>query len=403
MLKKLRLKFILISMASILFVLFLTIGSINIANYASIENSSNDILTEIIKEGTDDIGPGPGGGDNDPGHINLRQEHYFIVSINNDGTVNKINNRHMFILSEEECKDLALKVYSNELSGGKYNDLRYRKETKSDGLTYVGFLDLKERFDSFNNFLLLSSTISIGAFVIISGLIFFASKIAFKSSEEAYKKQKRFITNASHELKTPLTIISADIDLLEMDHGKNEWSESIKDQVKRLTDMTNNLVTLSKLEEEDASRFPFADFSINEVANKAIDAFKNNFKKENIKFGHNITGNLTMYGNKYLIDELIYIFLDNSLKYTGGEIKSSYFVISKNNKGKIEFRFSNTLSKDYEIDPDQILERFYRSPSTKKEGSGIGLSVAEEIVTLHKGKIKVDKSNNSITFIITFN
>lgn len=390
-------------MASILFVLFLTIGSINIANYASIENSSNDILTEIIKEGTDDIGPGPGGGDNDPGHINLRQEHYFIVSINNDGTVNKINNRHMFILSEEECKDLALKVYSNELSGGKYNDLRYRKETKSDGLIYVGFLDLKERFDSFNNFLLLSSTISIGAFVIISGLIFFASKIAFKSSEEAYKKQKRFITNASHELKTPLTIISADIDLLEMDHGKNEWSESIKDQVKRLTDMTNNLVTLSKLEEEDASRFPFADFSINEVANKAIDAFKNNFKKENIKFGHNITGNLTMYGNKYLIDELIYIFLDNSLKYTGGEIKSSYFVISKNNKGKIEFRFSNTLSKDYEIDPDQILERFYRSPSTKKEGSGIGLSVAEEIVTLHKGKIKVDKSNNSITFIITFN
>lgn len=403
MLKKLRLKFILISMASILFVLFLTIGSINIANYASIENSSNDILTEIIKEGTDDIGPGPGGGDNDPGHINLRQEHYFIASINNDGTVNKINNRHMFILSEEECKDLALKVYSNELSGGKYNDLRYRKEVKSDGLTYVGFLDLKERFDSFNNFLLLSSTISIGAFVIISGLIFFASKIAFKSSEEAYKKQKRFITNASHELKTPLTIISADIDLLEMDHGKNEWSESIKDQVKRLTDMTNNLVTLSKLEEEDASRFPFADFSINEVANKAIDAFKNNFKKENIKFGHNITGNLTMFGNKYLIDELIYIFLDNSLKYTGGEIKSSYFVISKNNKGKIEFRFSNTLSKDYEIDPEQILERFYRSPSTKKEGSGIGLSVAEEIVTLHKGKIKVDKSNNSITFIITFN
>lgn len=403
MLKKLRLKFILISMASILFVLFLTIGSINIANYASIENSSNDILTEIIKEGTDDIGPGPGGGDNDLGHINLRQEHYFIVSINSDGTVNKINNRHMFILSEEECKDLALKVYSNELSGGKYNDLRYRKEVKSDGLTYVGFLDLKERFDSFNNFLLLSSTISIGAFVIISGLIFFASKIAFKSSEEAYKKQKRFITNASHELKTPLTIISADIDLLEMDYGKNEWSESIKDQVKRLTDMTNNLVTLSKLEEEDASRFPFADFSINEVANKAIDAFKNNFKKENIKFGHNITGNLTMYGNKYLIDELIYIFLDNSLKYTGGEIKSSYFVISKNNKGKIEFRFSNTLSKDYEIDPDQILERFYRSPSTKKEGSGIGLSVAEEIVTLHKGKIKVDKSNNSITFIITFN
>ena len=402
MLKKLRLKFILISMASILFVLFLTIGSINIANCISIENTASSVLTEVIRSGTKDE-MDPGRREGGPNIINLMQEHYFIVSFNQDGSFKERNYGHMFALTDTEKDELVTKVFNSELTGGKYNNLRYRKETKQDGLTYVGFVDLKERLDSFNNFLLLSSTISFGAFAVISVLIVFASKIAFKSSEEAYKKQKRFITNASHELKTPLTIISADVDLIEMDHGKNEWSDSIKDQVKRLTEMTNQLVTLSKLEEDDASRFPFADFSLNEVANKAIDAFKNSFKKENIKFAHNITGNLTMFGNKYLIDELIYIFLDNSLKYTGGEIKSSYFVISKNDKGKIEFRFSNTLAKDYEVDVEQILERFYRSPSTKKEGSGIGLSIVQEIVKLHKGKINVDKSNSAITFIIVFN
>lgn len=99
-----------------------------------------------------------------------------------------------------------------------------------------------------------------------------------------------------------------------------------------------------------------------------------------------------MFGNNYLIDELIYIFLDNSLKYTGGEMKSSNFVISTNAKGKIEFRFSNTINKDEEVDIKQIMDRFYRSPSNKKEGSGVGLSIAKEIFYLHKGTIKIDKT-----------
>ena len=110
-----------------------------------------------------------------------------------------------------------------------------------------------------------------------------------------------------------------------------------------------------------------------------------------------------MYGNKYLIDELIYIFFDNSLKYTGGEMKSSYFVVSKTAKEKIEFRFSNTIDKDDEVDIKQIMDRFYRSPSNKKEGSGVGLSIAQEIIKFHKGKIEIDKNNNTLTFVISFN
>ncbi len=387
-------------MLSVFFVLAVTIGAINISNYVVIENESSSVLTEVIRQGTqDDMGGGPREG----GPINLMQEHYFAVSFNNDGTIKESNYRHMFIISETEGNKLATKVFNDTLSGGKYGNYRYTKSKKADGLTYVGFVDIKERLDSSNRFLLLSSTISAGAYLVLFGLILVASKIAFKPSEEAYKKQKRFITNASHELKTPLTIISADMDIIEMDNGKSEWSESIRDQIKRLTEMTNQLVTLSKLEEEDNKNYPFEDFSLNEVANKAIEAFSPSFKKEEIKFAHNITGNITMFGNKYLIDELIYIFLDNSLKYSGGDNKSSYFTISKNNKNKIEFRFSNTIDKNDETDPTQVMERFYRSPSNKKAGSGVGLSIAQEIINLHKGRIKVDKSHSTLTFIITFN
>ena len=400
MIKKLRRKFILISALSVFFVLFVTIAAINIWNYVSIENNAQISLREIIEKGPrQDEGPG---GQRGEAQIDLRQEHYFVVSFDTNGAIQQIDNRQMFILTQAECEELALKVYNNELNGGKYDTFRYTKSTNNDGNTYVAFLDLKEKLDSFNNFLLVSSLVSVGAYAILIGLIMVASKLAFKSSEEAYTKQKRFITNASHELKTPITVISADLDLIEMDSGKNEWSESIRDQLIRLTDMTNQLVTLSKLEEEDPTRFPFADFSINEVCKKTADSYVSSFEKEGIKFAYNITGNITMHGNRGLIDELVHIFLENSLKYTGGESKSSYFVVSENNKGKIEFRFSNTIDKDDEVDIKQIMERFYRSPSNKKEGSGVGLSIAQEIINLHKGKISVDKNGSTINFLITF-
>ena len=403
MIKKLKRKFILISMLSVLIVLTVTFSAINISNFVTLENEAKTTVNEVIRQGTDDVPPGgQGQGGASGNRVELREVHYFVVSFNIDGSINASNTKHMFILSEIECVELATKVYNDQLTGGKYDTMRYKKATKEDGLTYVGFVDVKEKLDSANQYLLISSLIALGALAAFSGLVILGSNIAFKSTEEAYKNQKRFITNASHELKTPLTIISADLDLIEMDNGKNEWSESIRDQLSRLNEMTNQLVTLSKLEEEDKTKFPFLDFSVNEVCNKAIDAFSSSFKKEGIKFASNITGNITMFGSQYLIDELIYIFLDNSLKYTSGDMKSSYFVVSKNQKGKIEFRFSNTIDKTEEVDINQIMDRFYRSPSTKKEGSGVGLSIAKEIINLHKGTIKVDKNNNSLTFIITF-
>ena len=418
MLRKLKRKFILLSMLSVFFVVAVTIASINISNYAIIEKGANQTLVEVIETGLNERRPGmgnvsmpeeeippqdgerPDGGrreDND-----FHENSFFIAVYDKDGNLVDFNYNHIFMFTEAECQDLSLKVFKGELKGRTYYNFRFKKEAKDDDKTYVAFVDLKLELDNAKKFTLFSSLISIGAFGVFCLLIFVAANIAFAPSEEAYKKQKKFITNASHELKTPLTVISADLDLVEMDHGKSEWTESIRNQVDRLTKMTKQLVDLSRLEEEDSSNYPFEDFSLTEVFNNMVKTFAPSFKKEKILFSSNISGNLTMYGNKHLIDELIYIFLENSLKYTGGDKKSSYFVVSANSKGKIEFKFSNTLDKDDETDARQVMERFYRAPSNKKDGSGIGLSVAQEIINLHKGKIKVDKNNSAISFDIVF-
>ena len=418
MIKKLKLKFILISMISVFFVLVSTIAAINVANYVFVEKDAKSSLTEILKYADmDQQGPPvfqadpqtepqpepqPEPPEDRPDGKGFRENSFFIVEFDSNGTIQKLNYNHVFELTEDQCKELATRVYKDELPGNKYEKFRFKKETKDNGSTYVAFVDLKIELDEANKFLLLSSLISLGAYAVLSGLIVLASNIAFKPNEDAYRKQKKFITNASHELKTPLTIINADLDLIEMDHGKSEWSDSIRSQVTRLTDMTKQLVDLSRLEEDDKMNYPFEEFSLNDVVNKTIGSFEKNFKKERIKFYYSVQDNITMYGSKYLIEDLIHIFLDNSVKYTGGINKESTVAVSQSGKGKIELRFSNTLEGGYEIDPKLIMERFYRSPSNKKEGSGVGLSIAQEIINLHKGKIKIDKSGNTLTFIITF-
>ncbi len=386
-------------MLSVFFVLVLTVGIINLSNYITIENTASDTLRDIISLKAKDSGPG---GEAKPAEENARSRHYFIAVFDKNGSIVDYNYDHVFSLSDEKCLELCTKVYEGEMKGGRYQTFRYRKTLKIDGATCVAFLDIENSLEDFYNFLLSSSLISLGAYLAFTCLILVASKIAFKPSEEAYIKQKQFITNASHELKTPLTVISADMDLIEMDNGKSEWSESIRDQVARLTKMTNQLVILSRLEEDDLSNYPFETFSLNEVFEKAVNTFTPSFIKENIAFTSDINGDITINGNHYLVEELVYIFLDNSLKYTGGENKTSNFSIRKNNKGKTEFEFSNSIDKDDETDPNQVMERFYRAPSNKKEGSGVGLSIAKEIINLHKGKIKVDKTKERINFLITF-
>jgi signal transduction histidine kinase len=185
-----------------------------------------------------------------------------------------------------------------------------------------------------------------------------------------------------------------------MDHGKSEWTESIHDQVIRLNTMTKQLVTLSRLDEGNTSNYPFAEFSLSKLASESVDSFAPTFKSKQLSFNSDIPSDINMKGNMYLINELFYIFFDNALKYTKSNGEAS-LTIKKNQNKKIEITFSNDI-EDNEMDTEQLFERFYRSPnSVSKEGSGIGLSIAKEIIELHKGKVNVSVKEGKIYFNIT--
>ncbi|MCR5564673.1 MAG: HAMP domain-containing histidine kinase [Gammaproteobacteria bacterium] len=403
MIKKLRFKFILVSLLSILLVLSITIGSINIYNYVRMKNEIHQNLISIVERGDEEFPRMDEAPDSnrpmDMGGGFMRGS-FFTVSYNSDGTVASSNFDHIFFISEEDGISLASDVYSSNKTEGKTDNMYYLKMEK-DGLTIIAFVDAKDRTNQFNSFLVSSILVSSISYLVLALLIVLSSKVVFKVSEESYKKQKAFITNASHELKTPLTIINTDIELIEMDNGSSEWTTSVKDQVSRLTTMTNQLVILSRLDEGELSKYPFEDFSLSDLAHEAVESFASSFKKEGLTLSTSIEDDLIINANKYLIDELLFILLDNALKYTApnGTVGINIY---KDSKNKVNISIYNDIEEDNELDVNQLFERFYRSPNAKKNGSGIGLSIAQEIINLHKAQIKVTKENNILKFNISF-
>lgn len=387
-------------MISIFFVMSAVIMTINFSNFYAIENSTRHQLTEVLKRDINDF-PGPGGEPNpgegtDPKKTDeFIQEDFIYATVAEDGTIQDFVAK--FPLNDQECKELIITYYNRTKNYDKIGSYRYKK-AKVDSLTKIAIIDVyRNRHQAFVS-MYGSFVVAVVAYALIFVLILVMSRIVLRVNEKAYKNQKEFITNASHELKTPLTIISTDVEIIEMDHGQSEWTKSIKDQIQNLTQMTNQLVTSARLEEDNTSSYEMDNFNISEVAEESIEAFAASFKSKHLVLTQHIEKNVMLYGNRYLINELFYIFFDNALKYC--EEHGDFDVTLKKNKKQVEITFANTLPKDNEINVDQLFERFYRDPKAKVAGTGIGLSISKQIVELHKGKIQAVQEGDKIKFIV---
>ena len=213
------------------------------------------------------------------------------------------------------------------------------------------------------------------------------------------ESQKQFITNASHELKTPLAVISANAEVLEMTNGSSEWTDSIKNQVTRMSELVSQLIVLSKLQEHDELVLTEVNFS--EKAEDVCKSFKTVADAAGKGFEADISPDIKIVADERGSRELVSILVDNAVKYCddGGTVK-----VNLHSRGRRAFL---TVSNDYSdgegVDYSRFFERFYRedqSHNSEKAGYGIGLSMAESLVEMFKGKISVNYKNKIITFTV---
>lgn len=488
MLKKLRRKFIAIAMLSVSIVLIAIVGTINIANYISTNEALDarlkliagnggtfpDLLeqknmgvegnkTDSINKGTPTLKEPPSGktdvqppedmnqadlNENDIKENDLKRHgispesqfdtRYFTVTINSNGEVENIDTSKIASVSSENAAQYAKKLWKSGKKGDGKNgfseSFKYMTVGEGGSTMYI-FLSCQRELSTIRTYVLASVGISVFGLGVVFVMIYFFSGKILKPVSESYEKQKRFITDASHEIKTPLTIIDANTEVIEMIEGENEWTSSTRKQVARLTSLTEKLVFLSRMDEE-ATKLEMLEFSLSDAILDTAEPFKTVARTKGKKLTIDVTDGILYTGDEKTIRQLVSILLDNAMKYSGcsnaGFEKGN---INKNNLNKtiqtqndcattinqapeIEISLKqsgknriitvwNTVDETANIKKgrqDILFERFYRtdtSHNSKTGGFGIGLSAAYAIVKAHKGKITAEsKDGRSIKFTI---
>ena len=436
MVNKLRKKFVITAMLSLLVILITMIAVINLVNVSQMTQDADNLLAILTTN--DGLFPGmlddnkmpPGdpsqnnfGGRNprnNPGGDmpfdpfifdrlnNMRsmempyQSRYFWVKYDSGGNVTETDTQHIAAVTEETAISYASSVNDSSRKKGFYHSYRYKVGDLSDGNgTIIVFLDITNSI--INAYKLLFQSLLIGAFTLIAMfiLVFLFSGRAVAPVVESLDKQKRFITDAGHELKTPLAVISANVDVLELESGKNEWTSSIKNQIKRMNSLVKNLLTLSRMDEE-RMHVVYSDFDMSQTVKETAVSFEALAEAGNKKYEMDIQDGIHITGDKNAINQLTSLLLDNAMKYSSEN--GSIFVLLSMEKN-IVLEVSNTCDCIPSGNLDRLFDRFYRADSSRSRetgGYGIGLSVARAIAISHGGNIEALRNGDKIIrFVVT--
>lgn len=426
MIQKLQRRFIAIAAIAVAVILVAVLTVVNIYNYYRVNSQINTLLTLI----TEYNGRMPDYRDADKvdsNDVNLNKEssyiiRYFTAQLDEDDEIQSIDTEHIAAVDDDTAKDIVENILTltesykknifhfgddeqgylpiDEYDGYCYS---FKKTEFNDGSSMIVVIDCTSTMDSLREFRVSSvffGLLSLGVFVFLISIL---SKKAIKPYLENYEKQKQFITNAGHELKTPLAIISANTEVLEMVDGENEWTQSILHQVKRMSGLLGNLLSLSRMTESEKEAV-LADMDLSKATADAAESFRPVIEQQKKVLECEIEDGIHANVETATYPELVNILVDNAAKYCddGGKVTVRLRHGAKNKGACLEV--SNNYKEGEGVNYNRFFERFYRqdtSHNSKKGGYGIGLSMADMIVRRCRGKINVGWKDGIITFTVT--
>ena len=394
MLKKMRWRFIGAAMAAFTAVVLTLLCFVNLWNYHSVTSQQDEALTRLMEIEDQQMPFSSRRGAlpfDDWSHFSPEVQYslrFFSVHYDTNGIVSRVNQDYIASISESDAETYADAVLESGKAHGYESGYRYLVSTTEDE-TVVLFLNSEREIQTMRSLLWITLAIAAACLVVVFGLVVLFSQRAITPYLKNMEAQKQFITNASHELKTPLTAISTSADVLAMEHDGDEWVHNIQVQSGRLSKLITSLVALSRLDEENP--FPVrTEFSLSDALWEISEPFGSLAQAKGKAYTQDIADGLTVTGDRTAIQQMFSILLDNALKYSpdGGSIS----LTAQRSGKRAEVTVSNTVDTAQSIDTTRLFDRFYRadeSHSGAVSGTGIGLSIVKATVEAHGGTISV--------------
>ena len=330
-----------------------------------------------------------------------RQEYDYSTSV-------VLKNKNIMVLSNS-LKDTTDKDILNMTKGlqksgkrfGSIDDYIYVVRTLRSGNVVYIFVNNKEALQNSKQFFIVSIFIFLLSVIVFTIISYYLSRWMIKPSEKAIKNQKIFVANISHDLKTPITIIRANADLIENEVKNKKSIKYIQQETEKLNHLVNEMLTLTRID-NTISKENFKNFNFSDSLFDVVLPFESIAYEKGIKFNINIDESTNYFGNETNIQKLAEILIDNAMSYTakGGIVDVDAYESSK----VITLSVTNTGEPISDEKKEEIFDRFYReSKSRESTGNhyGLGLSIASTIVKKHNGKISVESKNGKNTFTVT--
>lgn len=335
--------------------------------------------------------------DFDPQSPKFQLSTFYTVAVSYSGEILEIKNEQSAILSDEDLKELALTVINGNKQYGTDKNLAFYKTDKGE-YTLVTFMDntvINENAMTLLRYTLIFGGAAIVVFFFIS--VFWARKIV-TPLEESYQKQKQFISDAGHELKTPVSVVSANAELLSREIGENQWLQNIQYENERMGMLVCQLLDLARTENvaPQKERIDFSRLAVSEAL-----SFESVAYEKGLRLNTSITSGIDVDGNGTQLKQIVSILLDNAIRHSEGPGEVQLTLTKEHGFAKL-----SVINKGDEIPAEErtrIFERFYRVDTARKSEDkhyGLGLAIAKAIATTHKGKISVRCYDGLVEFIV---
>lgn len=417
---RLRRKFLFLAFIAVVLILAGALGLINTITYMKMRGEVDTLLDVIVQN--DGVLPGHQPGTStqswlsDPEWFNdtpefAHQTRYFSVVLDEKGKIQRLNLSNISAFTELQALEIASRLAETDASQpvrGMFKNKRasyaYEVSSRAEGGKLVVVMDCTRdvgAVEAFSRYSLRFGLVCVILYLLVLG---FLSNYAIRPFVENMENQKRFITNAGHELKTPVAIISANAEALELISGKSQWTDNILVQVKRVTRLINELIMLARMGEKNQKQLKLEPVDVSRCFTDAVHSFAPLVENEKKKLESQIPEGIEAESDPKYLYEIFTIFMDNAAKYCddGGTIRA---VLEPHGKKGFRALVSNDYKNGAGQDYTHFFERFYRgdeSHNSQKAGYGIGLSMAQEATRLLGGRIQVEYRDGVITFGVVF-